>query len=252
MAAEIDKLTIQEKELIVKTVIDEVDDRVPVIAGVSSDTQAERLLLSEKFVALGCDGIMVNIDFKSETNFKKHLYKISTLQPEFLMIQDWDNKGYGLPINVIKILFEEIDCFKCLKIEVVPAGVKYTKVLSTTNDKLHVSGGWAGNQMIEALDRRVDAFMPTVLPGIYNKIFWLHRSGKRKKAKHLFYKLLPILAFSHQHIDISIHFNKKLVHRQGLFSTDNVREPILDFDQNHKIIAQELIREAISLQKSLT
>jgi 4-hydroxy-tetrahydrodipicolinate synthase len=163
------------------------------------------------------------------------------------MIQDWDFKGYGIPVAVIKKLFDEIESFKCLKIEVVPAGVKYSAIRQVTDNKLHISGGWAGSQMIEALDRGVNAFMPTVLHGTYGKIFNLHHSGKREEACKLFYELVPILAFSHQHLDISIHFNKRLVYEQGIFSTNKVRDPILPFDKYHERIAEELIIKARNL-----
>ncbi|MEX2564920.1 MAG: dihydrodipicolinate synthase family protein [Cyclobacteriaceae bacterium] len=251
MAAEIDKLTINEKELIVKTVVNEVDGRVPVICGVSSKTQSERIFLTEKFINLGCDGIMVNISFDNDDVFNNQIHEIAELNPQILMIQDWDSKEYGIPVSVITSLFKEIDCFKCLKIEVVPAGFKYTEVLEATDNKLHVSGGWAGSQMIEALDRGVNAFMPTILHDVYQKVFRLHRSGKREEAKKIFYQLVPILAFSHQHLDISVHFNKKLVHSQGIFSTDIVRQPILEFDKYHATVADELIEKAIKLTKKI-
>lgn len=101
-------------------------------------------------------------------------------------------------------------------------------------------------QMIEALDRGVDAFMPAILHDVYGMIYNLHNLGKREEAKILFHKLLPIISFSHQHLDISIHFNKRLVHRQGIFNTAKVREPILAFDTYHENIADELINDAIS------
>ncbi|MDZ7721786.1 MAG: dihydrodipicolinate synthase family protein [candidate division KSB1 bacterium] len=114
------------------------------------------------------------------------------------------------------------------------------------DERLNLSGGWAGTQMIEALDRGVDAFMPTILHDVYGMIYHLHNIGKREKAKILFHKLLPIISFSHQHLDISIHFNKRLVHRQGIFNTAKVREPILSFHTYHENIADELITDAIS------
>ena len=244
MAAETNKLTNDEKEFIVKTIVEEVRGRVPVICCVTSDTQRERLINTERFIGLGCDGIMVKILFENEDSFVKQISEIDELIPGFLMIQDWDFKGYGIPIDVIKKLFNEIKSFKCLKIEVVPAGVKYSAVREATQNRLHVSGGWAGTQMIEALDRGVNAFMPTILHDVYVKIFNLHYSGRREEAKEIFYELVPILAFSHQHLDISIHFNKRLVHELGIFSTDRVREPILPFDNFHESIAAELILKA--------
>jgi hypothetical protein len=38
------------------------------------------------------------------------------------MIQDWDATGKGLPVPMICSLFDEMDSFRCLKVETVPAG----------------------------------------------------------------------------------------------------------------------------------
>ncbi len=53
--------------------------------------------------------------------------------------------------------------------------------------------------------------------------------------------MLPILAFSNQHLDISIHFFKRLLHRQGIYATAHVRAPSLPFDGVHEHEADELI-----------
>ena len=251
MASEVNKLTLEEKDIIVRTVVREAKGRVSVICGVSASSQQERLHLAEKFGGFGCDGIMLNIPFESEKTFIRQVSEIAELQPGFLMIQDWSFNGFGIPIEVIVKLHKEITCFSSYKVEVVPAGIKYTKALMATNGQLHVSGGWASSQMIEALDRGVHAFMSTILPDVYHRIFQLYRAGKRDSAKALFYELVPILAFSHQHLDISIHFNKRLVWKQGLFSTTNVRQPILPFDKYHEKVADELIDKALSLCQRL-
>jgi 4-hydroxy-tetrahydrodipicolinate synthase len=251
MAAEVDKLSFKERKLIAETIIDEVAGRVAVIGGASAKSGEECIKNAVMLNEAGCDGILVSIPYSEKNQFKEDINSIAGLSPGFLMIQDWDFDGFGIPIDVITELFREIDLFKCLKVEVKPAGVKYTKVIEATGGKLHVSGGWAGSQMIEALDRGVNAFMPTILHDVYNKIYQLHLNGAREAAINLFGKLLPILAFSHQHIDISVHFNKRLVHRQKIFSTANVREPILDFDNYHEKIAQELINNAIELTNHL-
>jgi 4-hydroxy-tetrahydrodipicolinate synthase len=67
----------------------------------------------------------------------------------------------------------------------------------------------------------------------------------------LFRRLLPILAFSNQHLDISIHFFKRLLYRQGLYPTPRVREPILPFDGYHMRIADELIDYALKLMREI-
>jgi 4-hydroxy-tetrahydrodipicolinate synthase len=151
-----------------------------------------------------------------------------------------------------KELFAEIEVFRCLKIEVVPAGRKYTEVLEATRGKLHVSGGWAVMQIIEALDRGVHAFMPTGMHNIYTALYSLYRQGKRDDARRLFNELLPVLAFSNQHLDISLHFFKQLLYKQGIYATPKVRKPILPFDTYHQKIADELIEHVMRLTEHVT
>ena len=74
-----------------------------------------------------------------------------------------------------------------------------------------------------------------------------HRAG----AAALFERILPILAFSNQQLDISIRFFKRLLWRQGLYPTPNVREPLEPFDSYHIRIADELIERAIVIEASL-
>lgn len=167
------------------------------------------------------------------------------------MLQDWDPQGYGIPVQLIRELFYEIEAFQALKIEVIPAGVKYTQVLEATKGKLHVSGGWAVTQMIEALDRGIHALMPTGMHEIYTKIYSLYQSGKRDAAQELFHKLLPVLAFSNQHLDISIQFFKRLLYKQGIYATPHVREPLFPFDSYHEKIADELIERVQEIISSL-
>ncbi len=250
-AAEVEKLSSAERLEMVSTVLETCEGGVTVIGGASAERKEDRLHQARSLIDLGCQGILVSIPFDDRTSFERDIIEIAELDPGFLMIQDWDFHGYGIPVDVIVDLFEKIDCFKCLKVEVVPAGIKYSEILKSTAGELHVSGGWAGGQMIEGLDRGVNAFMPTVLLEVYTKIYQLHHTGERERAKNIFYDLLTILAFSHQHLDISVHFGKRLYHKLGIFSTPKVREPILPFDSFHEKIADEMIERAIALSKTL-
>jgi dihydrodipicolinate synthase/N-acetylneuraminate lyase len=250
MAAEINKLTQEEYISIARTVVNKVNGKVPVIGGTMATSRKERLLKGRRLLDIGIKGLLINIPFIDMYDYRKQVREIAKLNPEFIMIQDWDFEEYGLALDLIMQLYREIECFRSIKIEIVPAGVKYSQVLTASQGKLHVAGGWAGTQMIEALDRGVHAFMPTILHDVYGKIYTDHHHGKREEALQLFYQLTPILAFSHQHPDICIHFNKKLMQRQGIFCSSAVREPILAFDPYHERVAGELIEKALALSES--
>jgi dihydrodipicolinate synthase/N-acetylneuraminate lyase len=252
MASEVDRLSAAERRSLVETVIEESRGRVPVIGGASAGSDAQRLARARELLELSCPGLLVSIPFQSEAQYEREVRALDALGPGFLMLQDWDFRGYGLPVPLIARLFEQVESFRCLKVEVVPAGVKYSEVLQATGGRLHISGGWAVMQMIEALDRGVHALMPTGLHELYVKIDLLYRGGRREEARGMFERLLPVLAFSNQHLDLSIRFFKRLAWRQGLYATPRVREPLLPFDAVHERLADELIERVLGMIREVS
>ncbi|NIA30555.1 MAG: dihydrodipicolinate synthase family protein [Actinobacteria bacterium] len=247
MASEVAKLSMMERHRMVAAVLEQVNSRVPVIGGAGEPDKSRREKIVKDLLALGCGNILLQIDYRNDDQYIKDVLAISNLRPDMLMLQDWDFGGSGLPLSLILRLFEEIDVFRCLKIETVPAGTKYTAVLNATNGRLHVSGGWAVSQMPEGLERGVHAFMLTGMYEIYTTIYSLYKEGRTAEAQKLFYKILPVLSFSNQHLDISIHFFKRLLYSQGIYPTANVREPILPFDDIHEHTANRLIEYVMKL-----
>lgn len=251
MASEVYKLSDIERIKMVEAVLDEVNDAVPVIAGAGETDLKRSIQLQRSYVNLGCRNILFQIPYHNDEQFKAHFMKLAEIDVDMIMLQDWDATGYGLPVELICYLFEKTEHFRCLKIEIVPAGIKYSRIISLTKNRLNISGGWAVNQMIEALKRGVHAFMPTGMHWIYTEIYRLWSIGKEDDATSLFRILLPILAFSNQHLDISIHFYKRLLNLQGIYPTANVRNPILPFDHIHEEISEKLIKSVIELEIEL-
>ncbi|MBF9017990.1 MULTISPECIES: dihydrodipicolinate synthase family protein [unclassified Oceanispirochaeta] len=251
MASEVSKLSESEKNEMVIRVVEAADGRAAVIGGTSASSKEEMLRLAESNLKAGCQGILANIPYENDEQYEDAVRNLDALKPDFLMLQDWDFSGWGLPTSLIESLFREIPSFKCLKIETVPAGVKYSEILDKTEGKLHLSGGWAVSQMLEGLERGVHAFMPTGMHRIYCGIFEYFHSDRKKEARELFEKLQPVLAFSNQHLDISIHFFKRLLWKQGVYNTPSVRKPILPFDNIHLAEADYHIQKIIELERNL-
>jgi len=251
MASEVYKLSETERIDMVAAVLNEVNGKVPVIAGAGETNLEKSKRLISKYINLGCKNILFQIPFQNETQFRNHFNELAETGPEMIMLQDWDASGYGLSDELICELFESVEAFRCLKVETVPAGVKYSRILEMTGGRLNVSGGWAVTQMIEGLKRGVHAFMPTGMHRIYTEIYRLWTSGKEEEATILFHQILPVLAFSNQHLDISIHFFKRLLNRQGIYPTANVRQPILPFDRVHEEIADQLIDKILNIESEL-
>ena len=251
MASEVYKLTEIERLQMVNAVLETAGDAVPVIAGTGETDLSKSKNLWRRYNEIGCRNVLFQIPYKNDEQFKSQFFELAGLDPDMIMLQDWDASGYGLPDDLILDLFENVKAFRCLKVETIPAGVKYSRIMELTKDRLNVSGGWAVSQMIEGLMRGVHAFMPTGMHHIYTNIYRLFTNGQWNEAEHLFQKILPALAFSNQHLDISIHFFKRLLYKQGIYPTPNVRNPILPFDNFHKEIANKHIERIIQLENEL-
>ncbi|MEO9894103.1 dihydrodipicolinate synthase family protein [Aurantibacter sp.] len=250
MAAEVYKLTNTERLNMVATVL-EVSDNLPVIAGIGAQTINQSKKLLKSHLEIGCKNVLFQIPYENENQFEANFSDLASLGPEMIMLQDWDFSGEGLPDKLIYKLFQKCEAFRCLKIETVPAGVKYSRILELTGGQLNLSGGWAVSQMLEGLQRGIHAFMPTGMHYCYTEIFNLFKQGKIEASEELFRKIIPVLAFSNQHLDISIHFFKRLLFKQGIYKTARVREPILKFDSIHQEIAEIHIKKIIELEKDL-
>lgn len=251
MASEVGKLTLEERIKVVEVVLDAADSEVPVFAGTGeTDLHRSKKLLSS-YLEIGCSHVLFQIPYQDRTQFRNHFRELASLQPEVIMLQDWDASGYGYPEDLIVNLFEEEEAFKCLKVETSPAGVKYSRILELTDGELHVSGGWAVTQMIEGLKRGVHAFMPTGMHYIYTEIYNDYINGRKYRSRKLFEDILPILSFSNQHLDISIHFFKRLLHAQNIYNTPNVRGVEIEFDSIHEEISNELIKRVIRIENKI-
>ncbi|HRX12854.1 MAG TPA: dihydrodipicolinate synthase family protein, partial [Draconibacterium sp.] len=189
MASEVYKLSEIERVALVAAVLEEVNGKVPVIAGAGETDIVKSKNLLKKYIGLGCKNVLFQIPFQNKKQFKDHFNELAETEPEMIMLQDWDATGYGLPDELIVDLFENVEAFRCLKIETVPAGVKYSRILELTKGRLNVSGGWAVSQMIEGLKRGVHAFMPTGMHWIYCEIYRLWKSGNEPEAEKLFQQI---------------------------------------------------------------
>lgn len=250
MASEVYKLRNSERLEMVATVL-EASENLPVVAGIGANNLDESKKLLKSHLALGCKNVLFQIPYGNDAQFEAHFSELARFGPDMIMLQDWDFSDDGLPDSLISNLFEKFEAFRCLKIETVPAGIKYSRLLELTNGRLNLSGGWAVSQMLEGLKRGIHAFMPTGMHYIYTEIYRCYRSGQVEESEKLFKRILPVLAFSNQHLDISIHFFKRLLFKQGIYNTPNVREPILKFDNLHQEIADKHIKNIIELENQL-
>ena len=252
VAGENASLSLDEKETIINACVKHNNNRLPLIVSCSANNQYDRITLSRAAKVAGADWILCQTPNNLNGNELTECFnEIADVGPSNLMIQDLSWTDNGMNDEDILLLFENIKKFKGLKIEVLNSGPKYSRILKATNHKLHLSGGWAIMGMIEALNRGVHAFIPSTMEVIYNQIYNLFIEKKINKARDLFSTILPILSFTHQHIDIAIKFSKMLRVREEIFTTELCRALISEFDIYQLEEANIHIEKVISLQNNI-
>ena len=249
VAGETGSLTSREKQQVLETVLDTVAGRVPVIAGVSQENRTDRIALARMARQAGAPWMLCQPPAGLRgASLQELMEELVDVGPPNLMVQDLDWSGPGLPLEEILLLFERIPAFRALKIETIPSGPKYSQVLKATGGRLHVSGGWAVLQMMEALRRGVHAFIPSTMETLYCRIYRDFQAGEEELARALFENMLPVLAFSNTHIHVALRFFKKLRVREGIFANDAVRPPVPPLDAWQSQEAERQIARVLRLK----
>jgi dihydrodipicolinate synthase/N-acetylneuraminate lyase len=253
VASEVATLSPCEREWVVRVIAEASKGRVPLLVGGSSGEIEECAAHGRTALAHGAAALLVAVPaalYGDPVGAIAFFESLAARVEVPLVVQDLQWNGPGLDIECIAEMARRIPTFAGLKIETVPAGPKYTQVRECLGEDFYIAGGWAVPQMIEALDRGVDALMPecSMIP-VYVRIARLHASGKREAAVNLFRQLLPVLAYTNQEIRTSIAFFKELLVRKGIFRTAVLRGTPFAWDRYNGRIADELIEHYLTLEE---
>jgi len=256
VASEVEYLTAEEREEIVRRVAQWVDRRVPLVVGASSDEVGVCQSFARVAEDVDAEAYLVAVPaelYVDEEGLLAFFTKIASTNEVPLLIQDLQWNGPGLDLDTVARLKEALPTLIGLKIETVPAGPKYTAVRERFGEKFFIAGGWAVPQWIEALDRGIDAMIPeSAMIGVYAGIYAHYQSGGREVAIDWFRRLLPILTYSNQEIGTSIAFFKRLLVRRGVIQHDTMRMPGFAWDEYNSRVAEELISLYLELENEIT
>lgn len=226
VAGEVAALTDSERESLLDVVSANAPSDLSIVAGISANDVKTTLTLARNAAKFRVPVVMwqppPGLD---ETALIEALSAIADTGEHQIMLQDLDWTGRGIAAESIARAADKIPAFTAVKVETVPAGPKYTEVQKATNGEIHLSGGWAVMQMLDGLARGLDAFIPSGLLATQVKIFNNWQRGDFAEARQLFETILPIMAFSNQHIDVSGRFWKHVRKQQGIFVSDHCRLP---------------------------
>ena len=228
------KLTPGESELFISTVLKQVNQKVPVIVGVSNAGLDNLAKLSNMSMEMGAAGVMVAppMGIGTETKIYNYFSNVFNALGDDIPVcyQDYPFLTKSeISLETFNRLVNDFNQLVMLKHEEWPGLDKLSKVKTSIQDggirPISVLTGNGGLYLPQELQRGADGAMtgfayPEMLVEVYN----LHKKGKIDAAEDLFDTYLPLVRYEQQP-GFGLAIRKEILFRRGAIDCSKVRDP---------------------------
>jgi len=244
-------LSLQEHKKIIRTVVDKVDGRVPVIAGTGACSTRRVIELTKYSEDVGADGCMIIPPFYTkpdEEELYKHFEKIAETVdfPIMLYNNPWTSKVDMQPDFIAKLA--EIDNIRYVK-ESSGDITRVWKIINITEGKMTVFCG-ADNLALESFLMGAKGWAcvaANMFPKHTSRLYELACKEKHiKEARSLYFQLLPLLNFLEE-TGKFIQLSKAGVEMLGR-KAGPPRKPLMPLKKDEKKKLKELIEKIQSIK----
>ena len=235
VTGEANRLSDNERRLVLELVIREAKDRLPVTVGTSATGTDVTVQRSIEATTLGASAVMISPVLIAKQNLDAifSFYKSVAIAINVpIVAQDYPRESnVFMSAPFIARMYQEIDKVKYLRLEDPPTPPKVTAINNLTGGGMGIFGGLGGTFLYEELKRGACGTMtgfayPEILVKIYNYMI----KAEFKKAAEIFYRYLPIIRYEFQD-GIGVSVRKEVLKRRGFIRYANVRHPGLQIDE---------------------
>ena len=252
MMGEANKLSSNESAKFVKYFIKRVNNRVPVVVGVSDAGLQNLVCLSQLSMDLGAAGVMVAPI--SGLNTEKKLYEyfaqvFDALGPDIpVCYQDYpQSTGVHISVDCLNRLVNNFPQLVMLKHEDCPGLGKLTQVRDTSKSKnlrrISILTGNGGLYLPQELARGADGAMTGfAFPEMLVEVVSLHAEGKTDQAEEIFDTYLPLVRYEQQP-GFGLAIRKEILRQRGAISCAITRSPGPSLSQSdYKELSNLIVR----------
>jgi 4-hydroxy-tetrahydrodipicolinate synthase len=234
-ASEAYSLSNQERSELMRTIIREVNGRVPVVVSTGYTGTDIAVQLSQEAQQEGADAVMVLPPYyvrPDPAGIFHYFQKISDAISIPIMVQDAPLlTQVPLGSQLLARLAREIEHVRYAKVEAPPTAPKITEVASLAGDSLILFGGLNGNFMLEELGRGACGIMPgsDLIPQ-FVQIWDLFQRGHAGEARAEFTRCLPLIRYELQP-GLGVSVMKHNLQAAGMIRSVRVRHPTSTLDR---------------------
>lgn len=245
------KLSEQERLDVVRIAVEEAAGRVPVIGQANHASVQVALDLAGRMEAAGVDMISMaapRVFALGEEDLLRYFEAVCRGLRGTLLIQDFNPGGPTVGPQFAGRLRAACPNFRYLKLEDPMMGPRIRAILEATEGQVGVLEGWGGMYLMELIPCGICGVMPgtPALP-LLEEAYRKRKAGRDVEAYAAFQKVLPLIVFELQHMELFLHVEKRLLHRMGLIASPHVREATIRLDPDTDRYTEWLIEQVLPL-----
>lgn len=222
-------LTPEERRELMRTIVREVDGRVPLIASTGHTGTAAAVELSRQAEDMGAAGLMVLPPYLLKTDgdgLVRYYGEIGAAVRIPVMVQDAPLlTQVAMPPALLARMAAEAPNVRYVKVEAPPTAPKTTAVGKISGGAMTVFGGLNGQFMIEEMGRGSRGVMPgSDMTADYVAVWNALEAGRTKEAWSVFTRMLPLIRFELQP-GLGVSAMKHNLLDRGVIAGTYVRHP---------------------------
>jgi 4-hydroxy-tetrahydrodipicolinate synthase len=236
VTSEVARLTEPERDMVLDTVLAQVDGRVPVVAGTTADGLRTCIEYTRRAKAAGATAAMISpprmIKINSDA-VAKHFADVAAAVDLPIIVQDYPPiSGYAMEPALLARIAREVPAARTIKLEDPPTPFKTSRILEQMRGmSLAIFGGLGGVFLLEELTAgAAGAMTGFAFPAILVKVVTLFQAGRLDEAAAVFYAHVPLMRFEFQE-GIGMAIRKEVLRRRGAIAHAGVRPPGGALDQ---------------------
>jgi 4-hydroxy-tetrahydrodipicolinate synthase len=230
VTSEVARLTEPERDLVLATVLEQVNGRVPVVAGATADGLRTCIEYSRRAKAAGASAVMISPPRMPKINSDavlRHFSDVASAVDIAIIVQDYPPiSGYAMEPSLLARIAREVPSARTIKLEDPPTPLKTSRIreLSSGVD-VKIFGGLGGVFLLEELMAgAAGAMTGFAFPAILVQIVTLFRGGRIDEAADVFYRKVPLMRFEFQE-GIGMAIRKEVLRRRGAIASAAIRPP---------------------------
>ncbi|MQG37489.1 MAG: dihydrodipicolinate synthase family protein [SAR202 cluster bacterium] len=227
LASEFYTLSDEEHREVLKTYVDVVDKRVPVVAGVTGNFISHSVALASYAEEVGCEAIIAMPTVSrpaSQQYIHDYFEELSGSCSLPIFIQNAPGSGSSMSADFMIMLAKKFPLIQYVKQEGSFASHVISDLISKGSGAFRgIMGGMAAKFIIDEHSRGACGNMPgSYIVDIQVKVWDLLEAGELDEARSLQARLLPILLYGNL---FGLEVSKYVLHSRGIIDNPFTRNP---------------------------